>query len=84
MRVSEKMFLTARFARGAESAERKYLFFSADRRFSLCGRGQKRNVYRMVAIQGNSRHTKLKSEQDGCAAERLVVICFPSSQRKTN
>jgi hypothetical protein len=31
MRVSERMFFTARFARDAEFAERKYVFFSAER-----------------------------------------------------
>jgi hypothetical protein len=31
MRVSERMFFTARFAKDAECAERKYIFFSAER-----------------------------------------------------
>jgi len=31
MRVSESMLFTARFARAAEFAEEKYIFFSAER-----------------------------------------------------
>jgi hypothetical protein len=47
MRVSERMFFTARFARDAEFAERKYIFFSADPRgigyaFHRAGRPEKK------------------------------------------
>ena len=48
MLVSEAMFDTARSARVAECAEITYVFFSADRRFTLCGRGQKEKVYSIM------------------------------------
>jgi hypothetical protein len=48
LRVGERIFFTARFARDAEFAEGKYVFFSAER-------PEKKKIYGMVtagAISG--------------------------------
>jgi len=47
MRVSESMLFTARFARAAEFAEEKYIFFSAER-------AEKKIMYALVIRKNHS------------------------------
>jgi len=51
MRVSESRFFTARFARDAEFAEEKFIFFSAER-------AEKKMIYALVIRKSHSRATK--------------------------
>jgi hypothetical protein len=48
MRVSESRFFTARFARDAEFAEEKFIFFSAER-------AEKKMIYALVTRKSHSR-----------------------------
>ncbi len=51
MRVGESIFFTARFARDAEFAEEKFIFFSAER-------AEKRMIYALVLQKSHSRAYK--------------------------
>jgi hypothetical protein len=51
MRVSESRFFTARFARDAEFAEEKFIFFSAER-------AEKKMIYALVIRKSHSRAIK--------------------------
>jgi hypothetical protein len=51
MRVSESMFYTARFARDAELAEEKLIFFSAER-------AEKKMIYALVICKSHGRAIK--------------------------
>jgi hypothetical protein len=48
MRVSESRFFTARFAKDAEFAEEKFIFFSAER-------AEKKMIYAVVIRKSHSR-----------------------------
>jgi len=72
MRVSERIFFTARFTRDAEFADRKDFFFSGER-------PEKKKSYSVMAM-----HIKTSLRTTFFIAARHVVICFPSPQRKTN
>jgi hypothetical protein len=76
MRVSERMFLTARFARDAKGAEGRYIFFSAER-----AEKKKNQALEMRKTTAGHLRPYIRVKLSYCYT--TCDYCFPSSQRKT-
>ena len=70
------MNFTARFARDAECAERKYISFSAER-------AERERFYALKEGKFKVEHLKTCDSIEMPVFRKTGSYCFPSSQRKT-
>jgi len=87
MRVSESMFFTARFARAAEFAEEKYVFFSADPRgicfaFHGAGRAEKKIMYALVIHKNHSMAIKRSKVYARSVRPSPIMSPYGHSEKK--